>query len=119
MERRRSMMENLQDPLLMKILLEKGQLHTKGHNDCNLELRPPHLSNTILMTCYSFLTILSKYLSRPRADNYDPEAILIGSIQKEKSMEHSGKQNTSDPRRRESADRYRHRSSFSDRYNHP
>ena len=71
------------------------------------------------MTCYSFLTILSKYLSRPRADNYDPEAILIGSIQKEKSMEHSGKQNTSDPRRRPSADRYRHRSSFSDRYNHP
>ena len=65
------------------------------------------------------MTILSKYLSRPRADNYDPEAILIGSIQKEKSMEHSGKQNTSDPRRRPSADRYRHRSSFSDRYNHP
>jgi len=53
---------------------------------------------------------------RPRADNYDPEAILIGSIQKEKSMEHSGKQNTSDPRRRPSADRYRHRSSFSDRH---
>ena len=36
MERRRSMMENHQDPLLMIILLEKGQLHTKGNNHCNL-----------------------------------------------------------------------------------
>ena len=71
-----------------------------------------------LMNCYLLLANLPKYLSRPRADNYDPEAILIGSIQKEKSMEHTGKQNASDPRRRDSADRYRHRSSFSDRYNH-
>ena len=48
--------------------------------------------------------------------NYDPEEILSRSIQKEKNNDHSQKGSVSDPRRQDGSDRYRARSSFSDRF---
>ena len=54
--------------------------------------------------------------SRQDSMNYDPEEILSRSIQKQKNNDHDLKGSVSDPRRQDSADRYRSRSSFSDRF---
>lgn len=62
------------------------------------------------MTTLLFLTI-----QRHESVSYDPEEILSRSIQKEKSNDHAQKAGVSDPRRQEGSDRYRSRSSFSDR----
>jgi hypothetical protein len=64
---------------------------------------------------YSIVAFLFKICSRPENEHYDPEEILSRSIQKEKNLEHSSKGNPSDPRIHESPERYRSRSSFSDR----
>jgi len=53
---------------------------------------------------------------RPETDeHYDPEKILSRSIKKDKSLEQVSKGNPRDPRKKETPERHRSRSSFSDR----
>ena len=62
------------------------------------------------------MKLLFLKIHRHESVNYDPEEILSRSIQKEKSNDHAQKASVSDPRRQEGPDRYRSRSSFSDRF---
>ena len=72
------------------------------------------LRDKILLTLLHFLMIYRSF--RQEVDNYDPEEILSRSIQKEKGTEATLKGSSDDQRRHVSPERYRSRSSFSDRY---
>ena len=62
------------------------------------------------------ITLLFFKILRNESVSYDPEEILSRSIQKEKSNDHAQKAGVSDPRRQDGPDRFRSRSSFSDRF---
>ena len=69
-----------------------------------------------IFSCNFIFLIKIICFSRQNSMNYDPEEILSRSIQKQKNNDHDLKGSVSDPRRQDSADRYRSRSSFSDRF---
>ena len=62
------------------------------------------------------ITLLFLKILRNESVSYDPEEILSRSIQKEKSNDHAQKAGVSDQRRQDGPDRFRSRSSFSDRF---
>ena len=71
----------------------------------------------ICLNLLSFIFLIKIIcFSRQDSMNYDPEEILSRSIQKQKNNDHDLKGSVSDPRRQDNADKYRSRSSFSDRF---
>ena len=71
----------------------------------------------ICLNLLSFIFLIKIIcFSRQDSMNYDPEEILSRSIQKQKNNDHDLKGSVSDPRRQDNTDRYRARSSFSDRF---